>query len=164
MRLSRSMPNVCQRNTVPESSFEAPPVICTFFEFGYQLGQIVASTICDQIFSQEAWMSSALCENRSALEGSKPGGQWMSFSRCVRSSCIVMAVLPFACWSLWPLLGVARANRIMTAVAHRSTRDGRLRLFLLFASGAAGAFVGGIFDLSCRNVWITTAASWRGGR
>src|SRR5580692_5687339 len=99
-RLSRSMPNVCQRNTLPESNFEAPPVICTFFEFGYQLGQVVASTICDQTFSQEAWMSSELCENRSALEGSKPCGQWMSFSRCVRSFFMVMVVVPFVSWSL----------------------------------------------------------------
>src|SRR5258707_1927521 len=114
-RLSRSMPNVCQRNTVPESSFEAPPVICPFFEFGYQLGQVVASTICDQMFSQEAWMSSELCENRSALEGSKPCGQWMSFSRCVRSSFIVTAVFSFASLSPWPPLGVAWAHRIITA-------------------------------------------------
>src|SRR5580704_2342101 len=126
------MPNVCQRNTVPESSFEAPPVICTFFEFGYQLGQVVASTICDQIFSQEAWMSSELCENRSALEGSKPCGQWMSCSRCVRSFFIVMAVLPFASWLLRPLPGVAWANRIMTALPHRSSREASLPPFLLF--------------------------------
>src|ERR1700730_2176256 len=147
-RLSRSMPNVCQRNTVPEASFEAPPVICTFFEFGYQFGQVVASTICDQIFSQEAWTSSELCENRSALGGSKPCGQWMSFSRCARSSFIVMAVLPFVSWSLCPLLGVAWADRIMAAVPHRSSRDGSLPPFLLFVCGAAGAFVVGIFDLS----------------
>src|SRR5258705_1111451 len=115
------MPNVCQRNTVPESSFETPPVICTFFEFGYQLGQVVASTICDQIFSQEAWMSSELCENRSALEGSKPCGQWMSFSRCVRSSFIVMAVLPFVAWSVLPLLGIALANRILVAMPATSS-------------------------------------------
>src|SRR5258705_6597659 len=114
------MPNVCQRNTVPESSFETPPVICTFFEFGYQLGQVVASTICDQIFSQEAWMSSELCENRSALEGSKPCGQWMSFSRCVRSSFIVMAGLFFVFWAPCPLLGGAWADRIMSPVPHTS--------------------------------------------